>query len=256
MAHRTRSKSGRFLKGHRKVRRSKKSNPARSRSRRRSKRKNPGMPIMLVNPSGGRKRRTKSRRNPTRRHRRAHRRSTHRNPSSSWKSAFMALGLGGLGGGIMAGVDYGVGMLPVSAPWQIAAVGGAGVVLAVVAAKYGDERIGAGAAGATVLSIVKRGAEAYALSGLAAKPATTTEGAQAEGAGAVYRESGAMLRARGAQSMAPSGAPRAASFRDAGAVYRESGASRYVPGPVRLFGPKSWIHGSEAGRVYRSAHNT
>lgn len=252
MAHRTRSKSGRFLKGHRKVRRSKRRNassPTRRRARRRGKRRNPGMPIMLVNPSGGRKRRTK-RSNPTRRHRRAHRRHVRRNPSASWKNAFTAFGLGALGGGVMAGVDYGVSMLPLSAPWQIAAVGVGGAALAVVGAKFGDERVGAGIAGATVLSVVKRGAEAYALMGLADKSTSSSasSGAQAEGAGAVYRESGAMQRARGAQSMAPSGAPRAPSFRDAG-------ASRYVQGPVRLMGPKSWVYGSDAGKVYRSAHN-
>jgi len=211
---------------------------------------------MLVNPSGGRKRRTK-RSNPTRRHRRAHRRHVRRNPSASWKSAFTAFGLGALGGGVMAGVDYGVSMLPLSAPWQIAAVGVGGGVLSVIAAKYGDERVGAGVAGATVLSVVKRGAEAYALMGLADKSTSSgaSSGVQAEGAGAVYRDAGAMTRARGAQSMAPSGAPRAPSFRDAGAVYREAGASRYVPGPVRLMGPKSWVYGSDAGKVYRSAHN-
>jgi hypothetical protein len=256
MAHRLRTKSGRFVKGHGKVRRHKRRNASapRRRARRRSKRRNPGMPIMLVNPSGGRKRRT--RRNPSRRHRRHHR-YVRRNPSVSWKSAASAFGLGALGGGVMAGVDYGVTMLPLSAPWQIAAVGVGGGALAIVAAKYGDERVGAGIAGATVLSVVKRGAEAYALSGLAEKSTSTsaTSGVQAEGAGAVYRESGALVRARGAQSMAPSGAPRAPQFRDAGAVYRETGASRYVQGPVRLMGPKSWVYGSDAGRVYRSAHN-
>jgi hypothetical protein len=249
-----RSKKGRFLRGHGKVtrKRAKRRNPA-PRARRRAKRRNPGMPIMLVNPSGSKRRRRVKRHNPS--HARRSRRRVRRNPSSSWMRSFSALGLGALGGGIMAGVDWGCSMIPTSATWQIASVAGAGAVLSIVASKWGDERVGAGAAGAAVLSLVRRGTEAYALSSLAVKPAATGTEVQTE-AGRVFRDAGAFMRERGANSMAPSGNPRAPSFREAGAVFREAGASRYVDGPVRLFGPRSWAYGSDAGAVYRSAHNS
>jgi hypothetical protein len=66
--------------------------------------------------------------------------------------------------------------------------------------------------------------------------------------GAVYergREAGAVYREAGAATTM-----RAPVF---GRSFKDSGASRYVPGPVRFFGPRSWAY--DAGARYVSAHN-
>lgn len=282
---RLRNKKGRFMKGHGKVRKHTKQKRTKRRATRsngkRRTRSNPGgMPIMLVNPShGGRKRRRKassSRRAARRTRRRTY--ATRRNPSTTWTRAATSVGLGALGGGVIAGVDYGVDMMPVGAVAKILTVGGVGLVSALLAAKYADERLGAGAMGGTMVSIIKRGTEAYALSSLAKKSDATADkpvdpGVNLE-AGRVYRvDAGAppreLVRQTGARSMAPEGMP-SPSFREAGAVFREAGvvlrrsahnsgreagASAYVKGPLKLFGPRSWAYDYQS-RGIRSAHDS
>lgn len=267
--HKTRNKKGRFVKGHGKVRRSKRRNPKRAssgRRRSRGKRRNPGMPIMLVNPSHKgkrRRRRAATRHNPTRRRR------TRRNPSSSWSKSFMAMAKGGLGGGVMLGIDFGIGMLPFGEVAKIAIEGTVGLAASVATAKWVDGELAAGAAGATVFAVGKRGADAYALSSLAAKkPDTASDGGTAMlDSGRVFRnDAGAppqLTRQTGARSMAPEGMP-SSSFREAGAVFRdagavlrrqrEAGASAFVQGPVRLFGPDSWAY--QYTSRGRSAHDS
>jgi len=236
----------------------------RNRRRSRGRRSNPGMPIVLVNPSGerhmkkGRRRKGSRRGKRGRHHVRGHYRRS--NPSSTWGRAAAAAGLGALGGGVAYGIDFGVSYAPVGPTAQSAIIGAAGAVTSIAVAKYADERAGAGIAGGTGFALIGRVREQLALA--AAAKATGTGTPQEGGAvrrmggqrvrmgvegGAVYRDAGAIQKS-GARSMA--GSPMAAKS------YRESGHSRYINGPIRFFGPRSWVYNTEGGSVvFRSAHN-
>lgn len=266
------------------------------RRRRRARRRNPEMPVVLVNPRGRRRRRRRnpSRRrrarranpyvkghyrrrklrrrrnavyaNPSRRRSRRSRRR--RNPSSKKFTDFLTtLGLGALGGGMAYGIDWGVGHMKTSGVWQIAALTGFGILGTAGLSYLADERLAAGLAGGTVALGIGRTVNAIALRKAGPKEATPAAGqtpaqqqALVEEAGRVYRqayEAGALERMRGANTMARS--PYGKSFKDlddAGAVYREAGASKYIPGPIRYFGPHSWAYRTDAGVVvkYKSAH--
>jgi len=237
---------------------------ARKTTRRRRRRTNPaGVPVVLVNPTRGRtvKRRTRKarrrRRSPARRRRVYARRR--RNPRVKFWDAMKSFGIGGAGGMVAYGVDYGASMAPVSPAWQavIAAAGGfaagAGVGMLV------DERAAAGVGGGTAALLLNRGRELYAMH-RAAEGKSTSEG---EGeAGKVFRESGALL--------GPGGRIRAddpaAMSRDSmpAKSFKEAAATRYIPGGQRYFGPSSWaVRYGDAGRVvprdagvvYVSGHN-
>lgn len=177
------------------------------------------------------------------------------------------MGLGMLGGGAAYVIDWGASYAPVAPTWQAVITGLGGGLAAVLVARYGNSAFGSGIAGGTGAMLVGRVREIVALMGTA-KPATKTEGAKGVfgggGAGrvyrerdaaAVYREAGALVEKMGAVR----GGGRAARSMPA-TSFKEAGRSRYIQGPVRWFGPRSWAYGPGsargAGVVYRSAHNT
>lgn len=244
------------------ARRKKRSRRGRSRGRRR----NAGMPVVLVNPSGRgrrRKRRRGRRRNPAVA-RRSNPRRRRRNPRSpTWGKALVAFGLSGLGGGLGYGIDWGVSHAKIGAGWQAAAFGVTGSLGSIALAKWGDERLAAGLAGATIAMTIGRVREVIALSKLAStKPAAETKPAVGE-AGAVYRQpyrdAGAVYPRPDLRAQARAPALMGPTWKEAGAVRRNP--SYYVPGPVRHYGPRSWVYGTggDAGAVVRryvSAHSS
>lgn len=231
------------------------------------------------------RRRNRSRSNPKRRRRRrsrvhgysyrrrgsgrrvrVHGYSRRRNPrSSSWKAALFATGLGMVGGALAYGLDWGVSYAPVAPAWQAVIMGVSGGVISVGVAKFGNEAFAAGIAGGTGAMLAGRVREAITLASFGKQ---STSGGEAKGvfgsgasrvydrgAQAVFQEAGAMTQRTGARSAgrAPSMSPHSGSF-------KEAGVSRYIPGPVRWFGPRSWAYGpqaSGASRVrYVSAHSS
>lgn len=266
---------------------------ARRTSRRR--RRNPGQPVILVNPTTARGQ-TLMRRNPRRRRRakrknpRRHSRRTtrlarrrnpsgfrRRNPSVSWGASAMAGAIGAAGGLAAYGVNWGVEYIPVSDMWRSVIFGGTGIVTSIALAKYADTRLGAGTMGGFAALLTGRIVTQVRMASVAPKkPAATTPGkTQATGlpayrmnphqvgAGAVFsREGGAVFqRDAGAVFAREAGARqtgqqtmRAPVF---GPSFKDAGASRFIPGPVRFFGPGSWAYdaGAARGRRYVSAHN-
>jgi len=260
--------------------------PVRNRGRRNRKRNPAGMPVLLVNPENP----MRKNRHRRRRHRRHHNRARHlvhgytmrrrgrrvrvhghySNPrSKNWTAAFWATGLGMLGGGAAYLLDWGIASAPISETWRAVALGGSGAVIAIGVARFGNENFAAGIAGGVGLALVQRVRNVIALSGTEPKAAATPAPAAASGmfgsgagrvyargrgASAVFHESGALVQRVGRPSSgrAPSLSPTTGSFKDAG-------VSRYIPGPIRWFGPRSWAYGpqaSGAGRVrYVSAHS-
>lgn len=257
---------------------------------RRSSRRNPGMPVVLVNP---RRRKATRRRRRSSSPRRRRRRSTYvagyrrrlPNPSESFGGSFASLGLGALGGGIAAGLDWGADYIPLSALWQSVILGGTGYTLSIGLAMLADTRLGAGLAGGTTALLVGRVRQQVALSGMAATNGAATNGGEAGAvarrrmraseAGQVYapprlrgrsevgavvrsREAGAVLRREAGQmrpvttpeTMAMQRWPGARTFKRT-----EAGASYYTRGPIRYYGPQSWALRRETGAVYVSAHN-
>jgi hypothetical protein len=180
-----------------------------------------------------------------------------RNPSSSWGHAFlttlMGLGTGALGYGVNWGVEY----IPASPMIRSAVFGGLGFLGSLGLAKFASPTLGAGLAGATGALLTGRIVTQVRMAQVA--PSKTEAGAvyqmgrgrvRQEG-GAVYqREAGAVYQREGgaATMRAPVFGPPGGSFK------REAGASRFVPGPVRFFGPGSWAK-NDGGRRYVSAHN-
>lgn len=258
-------------------RRGKRKSARRKNSRKQnSNSRNPaGMPVLLVNPErqnmkrrSRRRRRNSSprrrinarrrrRRNPSRRRVRVHGYMRRRNPrSSSWKAAAFAMGLGLVGGGLSYVIDWGASYAPVGPALQATITGVTGIATSLIVCRYGNEALGAGIAGGTGAMLTGRIREIVAFA--MAKPAT--KGGEAKGAfgsgadavfresSAVYREAGSMHRVTGARVQGHAPSMPAPSF-------KESGASRYIRGPIRFFGPRSWAM-NEAGKVYRSAHDT
>lgn len=211
------------------------------------------------------------RRNPRRRrhrgrHHRRHMRRRHnpggyrrRNPSTSWGAAFMADAIGGAGGIAMYGVNWGVEYIPVSDLWRSVIFGALGAATSLGLAKYADVRLGAGTMGGTsalltgrIVTQIRMAQVAPATTTAAPAKPTTAAGVYRmnAGAGAVFRREGGAVYTREAGAVATS--MRAPVF---GPGFKESGASRFVPGPVRFFGPGSWAYDAGRGRRYVSAHN-
>lgn len=165
----------------------------------------------------------------------------------------MTLLLGGLGGAVAYGVDWGISHAKIGAGWQLAAVGGTGAVGTVLLAKYGDERLAAGLAGGTVFAAIGRTQEVIALSKMGKPTQAQAQAQTPPQAAAVVRRGNPMIDAR---SMHP-GAFGPSFKREAAAVIRRGNPSAYMPGPVRFFGPKSWVYHTESGAVVRvrSAHS-
>lgn len=255
----------------------------RSTSRRRARRSNPdSMPVVLVNPSPTRRRKPRRRVNPTKRRRTQRRRTRVRsytrrlpNPTTTFVGGLALTGLGMLGGGIAAGLDWGADFAPVP-PWgQALILGFGGSAVALGLGMLADQRLGAGVAGGTGALLVGRARQMVALAKAAApdQPAEASNGASTSSdtaavyqtppqrraeAGAVYREAGAVYRGDAAQLQPRTGAPSMDVSRWPGArtFKREAAASYYVPGPVRRYGPQTWAYGRDSGVVYRSAHNS
>lgn len=228
--------------------------------------KNPTMPVVLVNPSGKKRRSNpkrrrrgkakKRRRNPTLLARR-------RNPKSNWKGSAIGTVIGMLSGGVSYAGRWGASYLPWKDWQQTLTFGGGALAASLLSARYVDERMGvgvAGGAGALIAQDLKNIIEVRRL----------TQGAPANGADAVYRltgraargasavyqmqEAGAMVRKSAATSLA--GNPLAPSQSFKRPIGGDAGASRFVQGgPVRLFGPRSWAT-HDSGRRYVSAHNS
>lgn len=220
------------------------------------------MPVVLVNPRRSTRRRTNAtryrRRNPAKR--RSRRRTRVRgytrrlpNPTTTWGGAFSTFALGGLGGLLAGGLEWGADYLPVPAWGQAAALFGAGTLTAVALSKLADTRVGAGVAGGTTAVLVGRVRQLVALASLGT-PAAAGNGNGADAvrrrdAGAVY-DAAQMRRRSTPMSMGTSPFPGASSFKQS-----EAGASYYLPGPQRRQGPHSWIYSRDASAVYVSAHN-
>jgi len=232
-----------------------------------------------------RRRRRAKRKNPRRHSRRTTRLARRRNPSGfrrrnpsvSWGASAMAGAIGAAGGLAAYGVNWGVEYIPVSDMWRSVIFGGTGIVTSIALAKYADTRLGAGTMGGFAALLTGRIVTQVRMASVAPKkPAATTPGkTQATGlpayrmnphqvgAGAVFsREGGAVFqRDAGAVFAREAGARqtgqqtmRAPVF---GPSFKDAGASRFIPGPVRFFGPGSWAYdaGAARGRRYVSAHN-
>lgn len=220
------------------------------------------MPVVLVNPSHGnprrRRRRSSSRRRHHRRRARVHGYLRRRhNPRVKFGGAMMAAGIGLLGGGLAYGVDWGASYLPVSPLWQSVAFGLAGFGLSVGLAMLADERLACGVAGGTGFGLFGRVREQIALASLGKGGDTSgTTGELPAGASAVYsqaymrglHDAARVYREAGAVRGMPAAALQARGFHD-------TGASRYVEGPIRHYGPTSWVYRTDASRVYVSSHN-
>lgn len=211
------------------------------------------MPVVLVNPS-----RSRRRSNPKRRRRMARRRRRRSvrvhsysrrlpNPTTSWGGAFGCAGLGGVGGLVAGGLDWGADYLPIPAWGQAASLFGGGLLTSVLLCKLADTRVGAGVAGGTTAVLVGRLRQLVALSRLQSGEGSMV---RPRGAAAVIRESGAMARRSTAETMKQAHWPGAKSFKRS-----EAGASYYLRGPLRRYGPHAWINQRGAGAVYVSAHN-
>lgn len=222
--------------------------------------------------------------------------------------------IGGLGGAVAYGIDWGADYAPVGAYARAAILAGAGTVTAVGVHYLASPRAGAGIMGGTSALLIGRLRQAIALSSAAKKeekkgtdaglpqvllnpgaygPSYRGPGVPLE-SGQVYarprygmrpeagvvREAGAMLGQQYdyASTMRESPFGRAAgTFKhgEAGVVippsrapavvsrdFPDAGASRYVPGPIRWFGPQSWAYRYDAAQPtaqtvtrYTSAHN-
>jgi len=238
-----------------------------------------------------RRRRRAKRKNPRRRHSRrttrlARRRNPsgfrRRNPSVSWGASAMAGAIGAAGGLAAYGVNWGVEYIPVSDMWRSVIFGGTGIVTSIALAKYADVRLGAGTMGGFAALLTGRIVTQVRMASVAPKKtaATTTPG-KTQATGAMYRNNPALYLQHGTGAGAVFSREGGAVFqRDAGAVFareagarqtgqqtmrapvfgpsfKDAGASRFIPGPVRFFGPGSWAYdaGAARGRRYVSAHN-
>jgi hypothetical protein len=240
-------------------RRRRRNPPRRRRARTRARRRNSSsMPVVLVNPSG-KTRRRRRRANPTKRRRRRRvavkrynrRYPRLRNPTGTWGGSLMAWLLGGVGGAVAGGMDWGADYLPWPAWAQATTLGGAGTVTAIAVCRWADVRAGCGIAGGTIAMVLNRLRQIIALSRTAPTTGAQSASAVYRGAGAVEpaRNAGQMVRARtGARTMpAPNLGTR--SFRQADATFPAYGTR---------FGPNSWVYGMGspgAGVVLVSAHN-
>jgi hypothetical protein len=179
----------------------------------------------------------------------------------------MALLKGLGGGGAMYAVNWGVEYIPVADMWRSVIFGTSGTLASLALAKWADPALGAATMGGTSALLIGRIVTQVRMASVAPSTSTGTTsstGATGQGGAGVYRigprrDGGAVFRREGG----------AVYQNDAGAVAtmrrpvfgpsfkaREAGASRFVPGPVRYFGPQSWAYDS-AGRRPRvvSAHN-
>lgn len=187
-----------------------------------------------------------------------------RNPTSRWGDAFKMTFLGEMLGAVAYGVNFGVEYIPLAPMWRSVIFGAGGTVTALGLAKWGAPWAGAAFAGGVGALLTGRIVTQIRMSQVAPSTAagsSSDSGAlfqrmnprhmgAGRGAGAVYREGGAVYRESGdAQTM------RRGVF---GRSFKDSGASRYVPSPVRYYGPQSWAYNArESGALvrYRSAHN-
>jgi hypothetical protein len=220
----------------------------------------------MVNPTATRRRRRRA--NPSRRRRRSRRRGRVsvnsyrrryprlRNPSGTWGGSFASLGLGGLGGLVAGGMDWGADYLPWPAWAQALSLFGVGAGSSILVSKLADIRLGAGLAGGTTALVMNRVRQIVALA-MVKEPAGNGNGESA-GAGAVVRSrgAGAVMRGRGAGAMAPRrNAPTVKRGNLLGQSFvQQAGATFAAPG--RKYGPDSWVYqrgGAQA--VYVSKHN-
>ncbi|HXS82634.1 MAG TPA: hypothetical protein VN896_07915 [Methylomirabilota bacterium] len=185
-----------------------------------------------------------------------------RNPTSSWGQAFLAWAMG-MGSGVVGyGINWGVEFIPLATIWRSVIFGGVGAAGSLALAKWADPRLGSGLAGATGALLTGRIVTQIRLaqvSPTSGSTASTPEGgalyrrnprAQLD-AGRVFRDGGAVFSRR--EAGAPVRSMKSPAF---GASFRDAGASRYVQGPIRYFGPRSWVYGPDGGAVRRvSAHN-
>lgn len=185
-----------------------------------------------------------------------------------FKTAAMHAALGALGGGITYGIHWGTTQIPVANPWaKLAIFVGAAGTASIGVSMMADDRVGGGMMGAAGYVLAHEVAQqlyyrsrpqadagaVYLKEGGAVYKMNPAR-ARARDAGAVYRkEAGALVggatrysQVSGQQSMRPG---------DFGTSFKDAGASRYVPGPVRWFGPQSWAYSDAGAKRYVSAHS-
>lgn len=171
----------------------------------------------------------------------------------------MASFLGLVTGGVAFGVSFGVEYIPVAPLWRTVIFGTGGLLGSVGLAKWGSPTLGAGFGGGIGALLAGRIVTQVRMAQVA--PQSTS--ASQPGASGAPRRMNAVYN-RGAASVHQYRGAGAVYARDAGAAttmrrpvfgpsFKDAGASRYIPGPVRYFGPKSWAY--EGGAVYVSAHN-
>jgi len=224
----------------------------------------------MKNPRRRRHRRAKARKhNPGRRRRHARMARRHnpsfrrRNPSTSWGAAFMADAIGAAGGLAAYGTNWGVEYIPVSDMWRSVIFGGAGIVTSVALSKWADLRLGAGYMGGVsalltgrIVTQVRMAQVAPKTAAAAAPGGKTAAGVYRMNPPAARRDAGAVFtREAGAVFQREAGAATTMRKPVFGPSFKEAGASRFIPGPVRFFGPGSWAYDAGAGRRYVSAHN-
>lgn len=227
-------------------RKARRTTPRRRRSARK-RRHNPGMPVVMVNPSG---RSRRKRRNPSharRRRRNPSRARRRRNPSTSWAAVLTSIGGGAAGGLLAFAGDAGIRRTKLSMTMGSVALGVGGFGTGIAAA-FMSPALASGIGGGVAALLGRRIEEQIALGAVGDKSKTTSDAA------AVMRGREAAMVAR---SMAQLG-NNAPSFRrqvEAAGAHEAAGV-RYVNGPLRLMGPRSWATtGSDAGVVV-SAHNS
>jgi hypothetical protein len=166
----------------------------------------------------------------------------------------MGLFKGGAAGVAAYGMNWGVEYIPLADVWRTVIFGTAGLAGSLALAKWADLSLGSGLMGGTSALLTGRIVTQIRMAQVAPKPTKT---AAAAGAGAVYRMqagAGAVYRKNAVYQREAGGIPtmRGPVF---GPSFKEAGASRYVPGPVRWFGPHSWAYDAGSGRKYVSAHS-
>lgn len=169
--------------------------------------------------------------------------------------------LGIMTGAVAYGVNFGVEYIPVAPLWRTVIFGGGGLFGSLGLAKWGSERLGAGFAGGVGALLMGRVVTQIRMAQVAP---TSTAGASGprglRDAGRVYQRDAGRVYQRDAGAVYQRDAGALATMRGGvfGSSFKEGGASTYMPGPVRFFGPKSWVY--DAGRAGRpvqfvSAHN-
>lgn len=168
--------------------------------------------------------------------------------------------LGVVTGAVAYGVNYGVEYIPLEPLWRTVIFGTGGFLASLGLAKWGSPTLGAGFGGGVGALLTGRVVTQIRLSQVA--PASKEGGAvfaRMNPRARSFRDGGRVYqRDSGAVYQRDAGAPMTMRVPVFGKGLKEGGASRYIPAPVRFYGPQSWAYGADSAgprRVYVSAHN-